>query len=338
VETITRARIAGAATHFPEQRLSSADVEKRIAEADGGYRPRPGLLEAVSGIRFRHAAPAGCDASDLAVAASLKLLADRGLAAADLDLLLFASASQDMVEPATAHIVAAKLGATCPVFDVKNACNSVLNAVQVAEALIATGQHRRVLICTGEMPSLAIRWKVADRAQFVQAFPGYTLSDSGAALILEASADGSGIFHRAFSADSRGWNFGTLPGGGTAHPRDDEYTYFRMDGTRLKEAFEAIGPGLLLDALAETGTTWDDYAVVLVHQVAAPLLDAFVQQSGVPEGKLVHTLGEHGNLASASLVAQYEQAVAHGRCGPGDKAAFVGLAGGVSLGVVLAAL
>jgi 3-oxoacyl-[acyl-carrier-protein] synthase-3 len=338
VETITRARIAGAATHFPEQRMSSGDVERRIAEADSGHRPRPGLLEAVSGIRYRHVAPAGCDASDLAVAAAAKLLADRGLAAADLDLLLFASASQDMVEPATAHIVAAKLGASCPVFDVKNACNSVLNAVQVAEALIVTGQHRRVLICTGEVPSLAIRWKVADRAQFVEAFPGYTLSDSGAALLLERSSDGAGIFHRAFSADSRGWDLGTLPGGGTAHPRDDEYTYFRMDGTRLKEAFEAIGPGLLLDALAATGTTWDDYAVVLVHQVAAPLLDTFVRQSGVPVGKLVHTLGEHGNLASATLVAQYEQAVAHGRCGPGDKVAFVGLAGGISLGVMLAAL
>lgn len=337
MDTNTRARIAGAATYFPEHRLSSADVERRIADSGGAYRPRRGLIEAVSGIRFRHEAP-GADASDLAVAASAKLLADLGLGVGDLDLLLFASASQDMVEPATAHIVAAKLGAACPVFDVKNACNSVLNAVQVAEALITTGQYRRVLICTGEMPSMAVRWKVADRAQFVQAFPGYTLSDSGAALVLERSTDGSGIFHRAFTADSRGWDLGMLPGGGTAHPRDDEYTYFRMDGTRLKEAFEMLGPGLLFDALRETGTTWEDYAVVLVHQVATPLLEAFVQQAGVPEDKLVHTLGEHGNLASASLVAQYEQAVAHGRCGPGDKVAFVGLAGGVSLGIVLVTL
>lgn len=337
MDTNTRARIAGAATYFPEHRLSSADVERRIADSGGAYRPRRGLIEAVSGIRFRHEAP-GADASDLAVAASAKLLADLGLGVGDLDLLLFASASQDMVEPATAHIVAAKLGAACPVFDVKNACNSVLNAVQVAEALITTGQYRRVLICTGEMPSMAVRWKVADRAQFVQAFPGYTLSDSGAALVLERSTDGSGIFHRAFTADSRGWDLGMLPGGGTAHPRDDEYTYFRMDGTRLKEAFEMLGPGLLFDALRETGTTWEDYAVVLVHQVATPLLEAFVQQAGVPEDKLVHTLGEHGNLASASLIAQYEQAVAHGRCGPGDKVAFVGLAGGVSLGIVLVTL
>jgi 3-oxoacyl-[acyl-carrier-protein] synthase III len=338
VKRMTRARIAAAVAHFPEVRVASREVERRIAAAGGGYRPREGLIEAVSGIRFRHEALAGTNASDLAVAAAAKLLADAGLGPESVDLLLFASASQDMVEPATAHMVAARLGARCPVFDVKNACNSVLNAVQVGEALIGSGQYRRVLVCTGEMPSLAVRWKVADRAQFVQAFPGYTLSDSGAALLLEASDGTSGIYHRAFSADSRSWDVGTLPGGGTAHPRDDEYTYFRMDGTRLREAFEGLGRGLLDDALLATGTAWDDYAVILVHQVTAPLLDAFVRQSGVPDDRLVHTLGEHGNLASATLPAQLAQAVAHGRCGPGDRVALIGLAGGVSLGIVLATL
>lgn len=338
METITRARFAGAATHFPDHTLTGSDVEEQIAAAGSAYRPRPGLIGAVSGIRTRHHAPPGTDASDLAAAAAAKLLADRGLDIADVDLLLFASASQDMIEPATAHITAAKLGARCPVFDIKNACNSVLNAIQVGDALIAGGQHHRVLICTGEMPSVAIRWRLADRERFVEAFPGYTLSDSGAALLLEAATDGSGVFHRAFSADSRAWDVGTLPGGGTAHPRDDEYSYFRMDGTRLKEAFEALGRGLLDDALRVTGTTWDDYAVICVHQVTAALLEAFVERSGVPVDRLVPTLAEHGNLASATLIAQLEQAVAHNRCGPGDKVALIGLAGGVSLGIVLAAL
>jgi 3-oxoacyl-[acyl-carrier-protein] synthase-3 len=175
----------------------------------------------------------------------------------------------------------------------------------------------------------------------VQAFPGYTLSDAGAAVLLEAGDDdGSprGIFHRAFSADSRAWDVGTLPGGGTAHPRDDEYTYFRMDGTRLKEAFEGLGRGLLDDALAETGQAWDDFAAVLVHQVTMPLLDAFVERSDVPADKLVLTLPDHGNLASCTLPAQLAAAVSAGRCGPGDRVAFVGLAGGVSLGVMFAEL
>lgn len=338
VRSVGRARIAGAAAYFPDVTHSSAEVERRIAGSGGGYRPRAGLVEAVSGIRFRHQAPAGWNASDLAVAAASKLLADQGLDIGGVDLLVFASASQDMVEPATAHIVAAALGASCPVFDVKNACNSVLNAIQVCEALIVTGQYERALICTGEMPSIAIRWAVRDRAQFVQAFPGYTLSDSGGAVLLERSPDSAGVFHRAFSADSRAWDVGTLPGGGTAHPRDDEYSYFRMDGARLQEAFEGLGRGLLDEALAATGMAWRDFAVVLVHQVTAPLLAQFVRRSGVPEDLLVHTLAEHGNLASATLPAQLAEAVARGRCGPGDRVALIGLAGGVSLGVVFAEL
>jgi acyl-CoA:acyl-CoA alkyltransferase len=338
VESVMRARIVAAAYHLPETTHDSSAVEQRIRAAGSGFRPRPGLIEAVSGIRFRHEAPAGWNASDLAAAAASKLLADTGIGIDQVDLLVFASASQDMIEPATAHIVAAALGASCPVFDIKNACNSVLNAVQVCEALILTGQYRRALICTGEMPSIAVRWNVPDRARFVQAFPGYTLSDGGAAVLMEASAGPAGIFHRAFSADSRAWDVGTLPGGGTAHPRDDEYSYFRMDGARLKDAFEALGRGLLDDALAATGLRWSDFAAVLVHQVTVPLLEAFLQRSDVPADKLLLTLPEHGNLASCTLPVQLADAVAQGRCGPGDRVAMIGLAGGVSLGVVFSEL
>lgn len=339
-----RARITGAASYLPAETSDSADVERRIAEASAvhGFRPRPHLIEAVSGIRRRHRAPDGWNASDLAVAATTKLLAETGTAAEELDLLLFASASQDMVEPATAHITAAKLGASCPVFDVKNACNSVLNAMQVAEGLILTGQYRKVLICSGEMPSLAVRWSVRDRVQFRQAFPGYTLSDAGAAILMEAgdreAGDSAGIFHRVFSADSRAWDVGTLPGGGTAHPRDEEYSYFHMDGARLTSAFEGLGRGLLDQALADTGLRWEDFAVILVHQVTMSLLDAFTAGSDVPAERLVLTLPEHGNLASCTLPAQLATAVSTGRCGPGDRVAFIGLAGGVSLGVLFAEL
>jgi 3-oxoacyl-[acyl-carrier-protein] synthase III len=239
-----KARISGVATYLPERTLTSGEVESRIE----GYVPYRGVIERMTGIARRHVAADGQQASDLAVAAAREL--DHG----DADLLIFASASQDMVEPATAHIVAAKLGMSCPVFDVKNACNSLLNGIQVAEALIRTGAHRKVLVCTGEVPSRAIRWRVADREQFVSAFAGYTLSDAGAAVLVTADPH-RGIFYRDFSADSTAWAVGTLPGGGSAHPRDPEYSYFRGDGRRLKEAFELIGPDIFLDALKRTCLT-----------------------------------------------------------------------------------
>jgi 3-oxoacyl-[acyl-carrier-protein] synthase-3 len=332
-------RIAGVATFLPELQVSSREVEERVARESAGFAPRAGIVEAMTGIRSRHIADESVQASDLAVAASVKLLAEVGVSAAELDLVLFASASQDMAEPATAHMLAAKLGASCPVFDVKNACNSLLNGIQVAEALIATGQYERVLVATGETPSRAIRWRVRDFAQFVEAFPGYTLSDAGAAVLLErGGGSGGGIFHRSFVADSTHWDVGTLPGGGSAHPRDPEATYFRMDGPALRRAFQALGRGPLDAALAATGLTWHDFAAICVHQVTLPYLRTFTEGSGVPTDRLVVTLPEHGNLASASLAFGLSTALEQGRAGPGDRVALIGLAGGVSLGVLFAEL
>jgi acyl-CoA:acyl-CoA alkyltransferase len=332
-----RARIMGAAAYLPPRRMSSRQVEQCIAAASDGFVPHATIVERMTGIRQRHVAAADQQASDLAAAAAAKLLADKGIAPSDVDLLVFASASQDLVEPATAHIVAAKLGLACPVFDVKNACNSFLNGLQVADALIRAGQYRTVVVCTGETPSRAVRWRVRDRAQFVDAFAGYTLSDGGAAVLLQR-ADTGGIFHVDFVADSSMWDAGTLPAGGSMHPRDDEYTYFRGDGRKLRDAFLRIGRQIFTDALAKTGLSWRDFAAVFVHQVTMPYLEVLREVLGIPAGKLVVTLADHGNLASATLPLQLAYAIEAGRCRPGDKISFIGLAGGVSLGIVFAEL
>jgi 3-oxoacyl-[acyl-carrier-protein] synthase III len=188
---ITGSRISGVAAVLPSGRLSTAEVEQQLdAQRLAGWRVPVGMIERLTGVRYRHVAPPGENASDLAAAAAGKLLAGTGTAIADVDLLIFASASQDMMEPATSHMVSARLGARCPVFDVKNACNSVLNGIQVADALIRTGAHRRVLVVTGETPSRAVRWRIGSREQFVESLPGYTLSDGGAALLLEPAARG----------------------------------------------------------------------------------------------------------------------------------------------------
>lgn len=328
-------RLAGVEVYLPQRCVSTAEVERRIAP----YSPPPGVIHRLTGITSRHVAAVHEQASDLAVAASHKLLADTGTAASDVDLLIFASASQDMVEPATAHIVAAKLELSCPVMDVKNACNSVLNGIEVADALITCGRYRRVLVATGETPSRAVRWEVDSLRGFLRAFPGYTLSDAGAALLLtDAAPAGHGVLGSGFTADSRHWAAGTLAGGGSMHPRDVEHTYFAMDAAALKAAFLSVGTGVLDDTLARLGLTWHDMAVVAVHQVSLPYLDVFARGAGVPADKLVVTVAEHGNTASATLPLQLVTARELGRCGPGDLVALVGLAGGVSLGITVVRL
>ena len=333
--------LGGVAVHLPEDRLSSRKVEQRVAELSDGFVPPSGFVRRLTGVEHRYLMPADWQASDLAVAAARKVLAETGTATADVDLLIFASASQDMVEPATAHIVSAKLGLACPVFDVKNACNSVLNGMEIADALIASGRYRRILIACGESPSRAVRWRVPHLSAYCAAFPGYTLSDAGAALLLhpaDASPNGPGILGFGFTADSRVWEVGTLPGGGSAHPRDEEYSYFRMDGDRLKEAFAALGPQVLHDTVHRLGLRWDDFTMVGLHQVSLSYLEEVRTRIGVDADRIVVTLPDHGNLASASLPLQLSIALQSGRVGPGDLIALVGLGGGISAGIVVVRL
>jgi 3-oxoacyl-[acyl-carrier-protein] synthase III len=327
------ARLSGLAVHLPERRQSTPEVENRLAAQ--GFEPPRGLIGRLTGISHRHVMPDDWQASDLAVAAARKLIANVGVSVDEVDLLIFASASQDMVEPATGHIVAAKLGLRCPVMDVKNACNSVLNGIELADALITTGRYRQILIASGEAPSRAVRWRVSGLRQFLASLPGYTLSDAGAALLLTATTDDSRVLGSGFTANSEVWSVGTLPAGGSMHPRDPDAGYFRMDGRRLKEAFLSLGPEVLDSTLSRLGIAWQDFAMVGLHQVSLPYLETLRATLGIPADSLVLTVGEHGNAASCSLPLQLERAMQSGRCGPGDLVALVGLAGGISLGIVV---
>ncbi|MBN9606300.1 MAG: hypothetical protein J0G30_06790 [Actinomycetales bacterium] len=335
---LAAARIAGIGIHLPETVRSTAETEQRLRSENRGLRLPTGLIRRMTGVESVHVKAAGEQASDLAAAAARRALAESPGA---VDLVLFASASQDLVEPATSHIVAAKLGPELlgvgtPVMDVKNACNSVVNAVQVGEALIRSGQYRRVLVASGETPSVAVRWRVRDAAQFLRSFPGYTMSDGGAALVLEASDDPSvGIVDLDFHAVSRHWAIGTLPGGGSLRPRDEEATYFDMDGAALQAAFLELGPEPVLRFLARNGLDWGDVDLVAIHQVAAPFLPPVFERLGVPADRSVVTVTEHGNLASATLLLQLARARERGMIGPGSTALLIGLAGGISLGLVL---
>jgi 3-oxoacyl-[acyl-carrier-protein] synthase-3 len=317
---------------LPETTRRTADTEKRLRTTNPQVRLATGLIKRMTGVHTVHVRPDGWEASDLAVAAARVALDE---SPGPVDLLLFASASQDLVEPATSHIVAAKLGVDVPVMDIKNACNSVVNAMQVADALIRSGQYRRVLIASGEGPSVAVRWELRDHDEFTRSFPGYTMSDGGAALVLEADdSGGAGILATRFVAASQHWNVGTLPGGGTMRPHDPEAAYFDMDGRALQQAFLELGPRPVLDLLDENGWTWDDFDLVAIHQVALPYLPPIFERLGVPDDRTVLTIAEHGNLASVTLPLQLQLARERGMVRAGSRVLLIGLAGGISLGLV----
>lgn len=365
------ARIAEVAVHLPERTRDVADAERELHRGNPGVAPRLPMVSRLTGVRRVHVADDDQQASDLAVAASRTALDRAGLGPEDIDLLIFASATQDMIEPATSHITAAKLGVRAPVMDVKNACNSVLNGIEVAEALIGTGRYRRVLVACGEMPTRGVRWDVPDRRTYAMSAAGYTMSDAGAAVLVEATgveatgvgpwdgaepepADGfgddlaaelaglvarggkpSGILASAFTAESQHWDVGMLPGGGTVNPRDPERSYFEIDGSRLRDAFLALGPGPVAQALEQAGVTMDDVALVAVHQVAVAYLADVHRALGVPADRTILTVADHGNIASATLPLQLVTAVESGRLQRGDVVLLLGLAGGISMGAMV---
>ena len=329
-------RVAALGVHLPERTRRTVETERELRDRNPGLRLPTGLIARMTGVETVHVKPDDWQASDLAVAAARDALAE---SPGPIDLVIFASASQDLVEPATSHIVAAKLGIDAPVMDVKNACNSVLNAMEVGDALIRSGQYRRVLIASGEGPSVAVRWELRDHVQFISSFPGYTMSDGGAAVVLEASEDAdAGILETRFRAVSRHWSIGTLPGGGTMRPHDLDAAFFDMDGRGLQRAFLELGPEPVLELLAARHVSWQDFSLVAIHQVAVPYLPPIFERLGVPMDRTIVTVGEHGNLASATLPLQLKLAREAGMIEPGGLALLIGLAGGISLGLAVVRL
>jgi 3-oxoacyl-[acyl-carrier-protein] synthase III len=304
----------------------------------GGYAPPPGLLEDLTGVRGVHVREDGQDASDLAVAAARKALDQAGLKIEDIDLLLFAATAQDLIEPATAHLAAVKLGASCAVFDVKNACNSVLNAMEVATSFIEGGRYRTVLIVCGEVGSLVTRWHAPDRQALLRALPGYTASDAGAAMVLTAGPSGEdspGVLSLRFISNSAAWEACTVAGGGTMHGRSvhDDHATLRLNGD-LRQAALDILPEVLSSAGGELEAARAG-AFIALHQITVPQYREMLDVFALPESRCMPAVAEHGNCAAASLPVQLVKACEADRIESGDIVAMLGLASGFSCGLAL---
>ena len=330
-----RIRLLGVGASLPTSIRTSEQVETLIASASAGFRPRQGSIAAISGISTRHVADDSQQCSDLATEAARKALAVAGMEKGDIDLLIFASASQDLFEPATANIVQEKLGTTAQVFDVKNACNSFLNGMQVAEAMIQSGAATRALVTTGELCSRVINWSVQDAADFRRHFPGYTMGDAGAAAVLARSDDERGIYYRRFITFSEHWPLATIPAGGSMYPRGDEYTYLTADGAALKQAFIDLAPSIACRLQRESGMSFDAFDRILVHQATIPYMDEMLEVSGIPRDRVEVTVCTLGNMAAASLPVAFAQGVQRGTISRGDNLLWLGLASGISIGAMM---
>jgi acyl-CoA:acyl-CoA alkyltransferase len=311
-------------------------VEAEVDIRSAGWRIPKGIIAMAAGVMERRYAPDGTSSSDLAVQAGERALAAACLQPAAVDLLIFASASHDVAEPATANVVQAALGCEhAAVMDVKNACNSFLNGLDVAQAFIETGRAERVLVTAGERLSPTIKWSIEDNADLAVRLAALTLGDAGAACVVEATPDTErGLLPGVFESDGRHWELSTVLGGGSRYGADPERMFFECRSTELQRLAVERVPGVVTRALLKLDWDPDDVALVVPHQVSRAVIQRVASLLGFPVERCMVTLDRFGNTAAASIPLALDVALEEGRAGPGDKVLLVGGAAGFSAAVI----
>ena len=318
------ARITGTGSCLPPQRLTNADMVARLA-ARGVDTSDDWIVER-TGIRARHFVADGVFASDLAAEAARNALAAAGLQGAEIDLIIVATSTPDMVFPSTAAIVQNKLGiAGCPVFDVQAVCSGFIYALTVADAMIRTGSARKALVIGAEVFSRLLDF--TDRTTCV------LFGDGAGAVVLEAS-DTPGILATDIHADGQHTNILCVPG----HVSGGQIMgdpLLKMDG----QAVFKLAVGVLEDTaratLAKAGKTAADIDWLIPHQANIRIMSGTARKLKLPMDKVVVTVDQHGNTSAASIPLALDHAVRAGQVQKGQTLVLEGVGGGFTWGSVL---
>jgi 3-oxoacyl-[acyl-carrier-protein] synthase-3 len=328
--------IAGVGKYVPDKVVTSRAIEERLA-LEQRFGLMKGIIENQTGVKERRHVSGEEVSSDMALRASQAALEQAGVRADELDLVIFASASHDVAEPATANILQDKLMArNAHVFDVKNACNSFLNALDIMDAFIQTGRCRIGLVAAGEVLSKCINWEIDTLEEFGLNFAALTLGDGGGAVVVMAGDEGEetkrGVLGSCFTSDGSMWELATIMGGGTRYPRDVSQMYFVSQSLNIAKAAIRNIPPVIGAALQQAGWRPEDVDLVAPHQVSRQIIKRISKISGIPYRKCMITLTKYGNTAASSIPIALAEAMESGRVHKGSKVLLVGGASGFSAG------
>ena len=318
------ARITGTGSYLPPRRLTNAQLAAELARS--GVETSDEWIVERTGIRARHFAAADVACSDLAVEAARHALEAAGRQAGEIDLIIVATSTPDMIFPSTACIVQHKLGAAgCPAFDLQAVCSGFVYALAVADSMIRTGAANRALVIGSEVFSRILDFK--DRTTCV------LFGDGAGAVVLEAS-DTPGILATELHADGSHVGIlcvpGTVAGGHvTGDPllKMDGQAVFKLAVRVLDEAARAV--------LAKAGRQESDVDWLIPHQANIRIMQGTAKKLKLPLEKLVVTVDEHGNTSAASVPLALDHAVRRGQVKPGDTVMLEGVGGGFTWGAVL---
>jgi 3-oxoacyl-[acyl-carrier-protein] synthase-3 len=317
-------RITGTGSWLPPRRVSNADLVAELAAR--GIETSDEWIVERTGIRARHFADAGVTSSELGAHAARAALAAAGREAGDVDLIIVATSTPDMVFPSTACLVQRALGAYGgAAFDLQAVCAGFSYAMAVADSMIRTGAADCALVIGAEVFSRILDFD--DRTTCV------LFGDGAGAVVLEASSE-PGILASTLHADARHVEIlctpGTVAGGKvTGDP------FLRMDGQAVFKLAVQVLESAARSVLAEAGRSEADLDWLIPHQANIRIMQGTARKLKLPPQKLVATVHEHGNTSAASIPLALDVAVRDGRIQRGDTVMIEGVGGGFTWGAVL---
>ena len=317
-------RITGTGSHLPPQRLDNAQLAARLAER--GVQTDDAWIVERTGIRARHFVDDGVNASDIALAAARQALDSAGRHASEIDLIIVATSTPDMVFPSTACIVQHKLGiAGCAAFDLQAVCSGFVYALTVADSMIRSGAATRALVIGAEVFSRILDF--SDRTTCV------LFGDGAGAVVLEASAE-PGILASELHADGRHVGIlcvpGTVAGGQVLGD-----PLLKMDGPAVFKLAVGVLESVARSVLEKAGRRDADIDWLIPHQANLRIMQSTARKLKLPLERLVVTVDEHGNTSAASVPLALDFAVRNGSIRRGDTVMLEGVGGGFTWGAVL---
>ena len=317
-------RITGTGSYLPPERLTNADLAKRLA-ATGIETSSEWIVER-TGIHARHFAAPDVSCSDLAFEAAKNALQAASLHPGDIDLIIVATSTPDMVFPSSACILQNKLGiAGCPAFDIQAVCSGFVYALTVADAMIKVGTASKALVVGAEVFSRILDF--SDRTTCV------LFGDGAGAVVLEAS-DTPGILASDLHADGKHVGILCVPGNVSGGKVIGD-ALLKMDGQAVFKLAVGVLESSARATLAKANMTDADIDWLIPHQANIRIMQSTAKKLKLPLEKLIVTVDQHGNTSAASIPLALDVSVRSGKIKKGDTLMLEGVGGGFTWGAVL---
>jgi 3-oxoacyl-[acyl-carrier-protein] synthase-3 len=320
------AKITGVAGYVPPQVLTNADLEKMVATNDEWIRTR-------TGIRERHIAESGTASSHLATEAAKALLAQTNTDPNDIEMIILASVTPDMMFPATACLVQDRIGAKKAWgFDLSAACSGFAYALTVGAQFVGSGAHKKVLVIGSDKMSSILDY--TDRATCI------LFGDGAGAVLLESATGNEGIIDFEHDVDGSGGQFLYMPGGGSLHPATTETVerkmhYVHQEGSQVFKYAARRMAEVSTKLLERNGFTKDDLALLVPHQANLRIIRAAQERLGVDDSKVLVNIDRYANTTAGTIPLGLCDAVKQGRLQKGDLVLIVTVGAGYTTGGVL---